>query len=133
MSGKKYHDIENSLDIFYKWAKRGMIIGQIKEKYETTRWYAYLNSSFTLNDIFYPMHYYYRLPKWCRYIDDYFLTPVFGRLVYKWRKYCYNKAYKEVLTKYPDIYHCIDHPNVVDYKVIDKYYTDYKNNNIDNF
>lgn len=105
-----YKKICDALDIFYKWSRRGMIMGQIKEKYDTTRWYAYLSTSFSLNDIFYPGHYYYRLPNWCRYIDKYFLNPLFGRLVGKWRVYCYRQAYLECANKLgPMPNHCIDH------------------------
>lgn len=116
------NDINDSLNIFHKWANRGMIVGQIKEKYYTTRWHARLNTGFSLNDIFYPCHYYYRLPNWCRYIDDYLLTPVFGVLVCKWRVYCYRQAYHLVLTKYPNVDHCIDYDEVLDKNILNAYY-----------
>jgi hypothetical protein len=109
---KPNHNIGAALNIFYKWAKRGMIIGQIKEKWGDTRWYAHLTYDFSLNDIFYPMHYYYRLPKWCRFIDYYFLTPVFGKLIGKWRVYCYRQAYLECAKKFGPLDHCMDHEEV---------------------
>jgi hypothetical protein len=112
--------LELSCDIFYKWAKRGMIIGQIKTKYDTTRWYAYLNNEFSLNDIFYPMHIYYRLPNWCRYIDEYFLTPVFGYLIYKWRCYCYRQAYLECARLYGPLDHCMDRQELFTDEELDK-------------
>ena len=97
--------LEQSCEVFYKWARRGLIVGQIKTKYDTTRWYAMLNNEFSVNDIFYPMHYYYKVPDWCRYIDRYFLTPI---LVYKWRVYCYRQAYIECGKKYGPLEHCMD-------------------------
>jgi hypothetical protein len=116
-----YEDINKSLDIFYKWAKRGMTCGQIKEKYFTTRWYANLNDNLSLNNIFYPMYIYYQLPDWCRKVDKYFLNPVFGKLAGKWRIYCYRKAYHFVLKNYPNISHGIDHPELLNKTVLLEY------------
>lgn len=110
MNNLEYKKISSSLDIFYKWSKRGMIQGQIKEKYDTTRWYAFIVSDFSFNDVFYPGHIYYRLPNWVRRVDEHFLTPVFGGLVYKWRQFCYRRAYLECAKKLgPMTNHCIDH------------------------
>lgn len=101
-------NLENSCTIFYKWAKRGKIVGQIKTKYDTTRWYANLYNTLSVNDFFYPMHYYYKVPDWCRYIDHYFLTPIFGKLMGKWRKFCYRQAYIECGKKFGPLEHVMD-------------------------
>lgn len=104
-----YTEINASLAVFYKWARRGMIVGQIKEKYYTTRWYANLNSNFSLNDVFYPCHYYVRIPWWLHRISSkVFKYTGVSWLIFKWRVYCYKQAYKEVLSKYPKVRHCIN-------------------------
>jgi hypothetical protein len=102
---------DKCLQIFYKWAKRGRIVGQIKEKYHTTRWYAQLGPYFTWNDVFYPCHYYIKTPKWLRRLDFVFLP--FLPLIGKWRVYCYKNAYKECLKKYPLARHAIDYKELI--------------------
>lgn len=111
-----YQKLGEACDIFYKWAYRGRISGQIKEKYGTIRWYAYLNSKFSLNDIFYPCHMYYRFPLWVRKIDDfvftYFINPLFGKLIYKYRVYCYRQGYLECVAKLGPLPHSMDHDDL---------------------
>lgn len=119
-----YDNINKSLDIFYKWAKRGFITGQIKEKYDSTRWYASFYI-WGLHTFFFPGHYYYRWPKWTWELNE-FSSKIMKYtgiewLVLKWQIFCYRKAYHEVLTKYPDIDHCIDHDTLLDPKILKKY------------
>jgi hypothetical protein len=123
---KQERDLCDSLDVFEKWASRGLISGQIKEKYNTTRWYAYLSGEFSLHNIFYPGHYYNRFPKWLRNLDRYVFMPIFkytgiNIIVRKWKYYCYTQAYKEVLTKYPDVQHCINYTEILDQNVLSAY------------
>lgn len=123
---KIYKDISGSLEIFEKWAIRGLIAGQIKEKYDTTRWYAYFTCELSLHDLIYPRHYFIRFPIWLYKLDCIIFKPFFrytriSRLFTKWQFYCYSQAYKEVLTKYPDILHAIDHPELIDPKIITVY------------
>lgn len=123
---KQERDIYDSLDVFHKWASRGLIMGQIKEKYDTTRWYAYLSGDLCLHTIFYPGHYYNRFPKWLRKIDDNIVSLIFyytgmTYLFRKWQYYCYTQAYKEVLTKYPDVQHCINYTEIIDPVVLAEY------------
>lgn len=112
---KKTQDgIYKSQDIFYKWAKRGSIIGQIKDKYGTTRWYAYLCvSGWPIHSIMYPMYMFYQLPKWLYPIDcflgRYIVNPIFGKLIVKWKVFCYRQAYLECAKKFGPLPHSIDH------------------------
>lgn len=127
---KTRREIENdfcdSLDVFEKWASRGLIVGQIKEKYNTTRWYAYLSAEFSLHNIFYPRHYYNRFPTWLCNLDRYVFMPIFkytgiNIIVRKWKYFCYAQAYKEVLTKYPNVQHCINYTEIIDPIVLSAY------------
>lgn len=107
------------LSIFNKWAKRGRIMGQIKDKYGTTRWYAYLGTEITLNTIFYPRYMYNQMPKLTHWFDYKIFQPVvnflFHQLFTEWQIYCYQQAYKECFEKYPQHnFHCIDHRELVD-------------------
>jgi hypothetical protein len=113
-----YKAISDSIDIFHKWARRGMIMGQIKEKYYSTRWYAYLGTALSLHSIFYPQHIYNRFPKWLHKLDYKVFIPFFrytgmSYLFGKWQVFCYKQAYKEVLTKYPHVDHCINFEELV--------------------
>lgn len=121
-----YSDISDSLDVFDKWASRGLIMGQIKEKYDTTRWYAYLSTELSLHTLCYPGHYYNRFSKWLRTLDRYVFSPIFKytgiNIVFrKWQYFCYVQAYKEVLTKYPDVQHCINYTEILDQNVLKNY------------
>lgn len=123
---KEYDDqLVQALDIIHKWAKRGMICGQIKEKYDSTRWYASFggfDGPWSLHDFFYPGHYYYRWPNWTRKLNR--LTALFfkytglGKLIIKWQQYCYSQAYYEVLTNCPVVDHCIDYKELVDDRLL---------------
>jgi hypothetical protein len=120
---KLYSDICDSLDIFYKWASRGFIMGQIKDKYDTTRWYAHLSGGLSLHTLCYPRHYYNRFPKWLNKIDRYVFEPIFKytgiNIVFrKWQYFCYTQAYKEVLTKFPDVQHCINYTEILDQDIL---------------
>jgi len=121
-----YSDISDSLDVFEKWASRGLIMGQIKEKYDTTRWYAYLSTELELHTLFYPRHMYNRFPNWLRKLDRAIFRPFFKytgiNIVFrKWQYFCYIQAYKEVLTKYPDVQHCINYTEILDQNVLSAY------------
>lgn len=112
-----YKELSASIRIFYKWARIGRIRGQIKEKYESTRWYADF-SDLSLHQLLYYNHYYIRFPLWLRKIDDNIFTPAFkytglNYLFNKWQVFCYKQAYKRVLTLYPHLDHCIDHDELV--------------------
>lgn len=136
-----YKDINESLDIIEKWADRGRIMGQTKEKYLSTRWYAYLGTELGLNTIFYPRHMYYRFPKWTYPIDSaiksIFKYTGIQYLFVKWQVFCYRQAYKEVLRKYPKVDHSIDHEEILDPNIVNIYhlqrsikYLEYKLNKI---
>lgn len=120
------NDLYDSLWIFEKWAGRGLIMGQIKEKYDTTRWYAYLSTELSLHKFLYPRHYYNQFPKWLNKLDRYVFSPIFKytgiNIVFrKWQYFCYTQAYKEVLTKYPDVQHCINYTEIIDPMVLSAY------------
>lgn len=114
-----YSDINHTLEIFHRWAKRGLIMGQIKEKYNSSRWYAYLGTLLSLHILIYPGYYFNQFPKWLQKLDTNFFIPFFkysgiSYLFGKWQFFCYKQAYKEVLTKYPHLDHCIDHQELVE-------------------
>ena len=109
-----YKKLNGACDIFYKWAYRGHILGQIKEKYGTTRWYAYLTEDqWPIYSLFKPCYIYYTWPKWMMDIDNflgqYIVNPLFGKLIVKWKIYCYRQAYMECAKKLGPIHHCIDY------------------------
>lgn len=122
----------DSLDIMYKWAKRGSIRGQIKDKYDSTRWYASFGGfeyPWSLHDFFYPGHYYYRWPSWTRKLNQlsalFFKYTGLGALIIKWQMYCYSKAYEEILQIAPDVDHCIDHEILLNKSLL-KLYDEYQ-------
>lgn len=121
-----YKEINESLAIIEKWAVRGMIMGQTKEKYLSTRWYAYLGIDLDLNTIFYPRHMYYRFPRWTHPINNFskyiFKYTGVQFLFVKWQVFCYRQAYHEILRKYPNVDHCIDHEEILDQNIINIYY-----------
>lgn len=107
------------LDIFDKWAKYGSIMGQIKDKYGQTRWYAYIGTRITLNTIFYPRYMFNQMPKWTYWFDYNVFQPIvnflFGKLFIKWQVFCYVQAYKECFKKYPKYnFHSIDHTELIE-------------------
>lgn len=119
LSTEEQTAISDCLNIFDKWSKRGAITGQIKDKYGTTRWYAYLGTEISLNTVFYPKHIFNRMPKWTYRFDRFIFQPVanflFGRIFTKWQIFCYKQAYKECYRKYPMYdFHCVDHHELVD-------------------
>lgn len=111
------HQLSGCLEIFYKWAARGFILGQIKEKYDTTRWYATF-STWGIHTFFYSGHYYYRWPKWTWRLNE-FSEKVMNYtgityLIIQWQKYCYRQAYLECFKKYPEFKnHCINWTEIV--------------------
>lgn len=112
-----YSDLDGCLEIFYKWARRGFISGQIKEKYDTTRWYANFGI-WGLHGIFYPRHSYYRWPAWTWNLNELSQKIMnytgFMWLVIKWQKFSYASAYKECFKLYPEFKnHCIDYPEFI--------------------
>lgn len=108
------HDTCLAVDIISKWARRGMIMGQLKEKYNTTRWYAYIGN-LHFHSILYPRHMYSRYKyKWmwrfdCKYGYAIFKYTGLNWLLTKWQIFCYKSAYKEIDKKYPNVRNCIDH------------------------
>ena len=118
-------DINGSLDVLEKWSRRGLIGGQIKEKYWTTRWYACLSGWINLHSIFYPKYVYNQFPHWLRLFDYHVGQPVltfmFGKLIGKWRVFCYRQAYLECNRLYPKAIHCIDYPELFSQKELDKF------------
>ena len=116
-SSVDYKKLNDACDIFYKWAHRGHIKGQIKEKYDTTRWYAHLTEDqWPIHSTFKPIHMYYYWPKWMMKIDNFFgryiVNPIFGKLIVKWKIYCYRQAYLECARKLGPLDHCIDHDDL---------------------
>ena len=105
--------------VLEKWARRGMISGQIKEKYGTTRWYAYFGN-LNFHTLFYPRHMFNRFKyKWMWTFDIYYGSQIFkytglNWLFVKWQVFCYRQAYKEVKRKYPKARNCIDHKELLD-------------------
>ena len=98
-----YDKLSNCLNIFYKWSSRGLITGQIKEKYETTRWYVTFGV-WGLHGVFYPKHIYYRWPKWTWKINELSQTimEITGImfLLYKSTDYSVNSNIDMSITKY---------------------------------
>lgn len=110
--------LDQSLDIIFKWARRGMITGQIKDKFSSTRWYAEFTYDLSLHSLLYPRRYYNRFPEWLNTLDHYFFIPLFkysrvNKLFNKWQIYCYKQCYYELQHKFPDIQHAIDHQELL--------------------
>lgn len=111
---KLEYDTCKAVSILNKWAIRGMIMGQIKEKYNTTRWYAYIGN-LNFHSILYPRHMYSRYKyKWmwrfdCKYGYSIFRYTGLNWILTKWQIFCYKSAYREVEKKYPNVKNCIDH------------------------
>lgn len=103
-----------AVEIISKWARRGMIMGQVKEKYNTTRWYAYFGN-LSLHTFFYPRHMYTRYKwKWMWTVDQIYIKALFrfiglNYIFIKWQIFCYKSAYKEIEKKYPNVDNCIDY------------------------
>lgn len=114
-----YKQLSECLNIFEKWARRGRIMGQIKEKYDTTRWYPYFGN-LTVHDIFYP-RYMYNQFKWdwlwklsC-HSNSFFKYTGIEWIYVKWQIFCYKMAYKECFKKYPNFKdHCISYPELLE-------------------
>lgn len=120
--------LKESLYVIYKWSKRGLIRGQIKEKYGSTRWYANFggfHEPWSLHDFFYPGYYYYQWPMWTWKLNElsalFFKYTGLGNLIIKWQMYCYSQAYYEVLTNFPVIDHYIDHEELIDKRLLTLY------------
>lgn len=104
-----YKHVNTTLNIFYKWAKIGLISGQIKEKYGSIRWYTHISPVESLHGVLKAGHVYYR---WCplkhpvkdflnncsKYI--FYLTPV-RYITYKYKILIYNIAYRLALKASP--------------------------------
>ena len=119
---EKQEQLENdtcaAVSIIDKWARRGMIMGQVKEKYNTTRWYAYIGN-LNFHSILYPRHIYSRYKyNWmwefdCNYGYAIFKYTGLNWLLTKWQIFCYRQAYKEIQKKYPNVRNCIDHTELL--------------------
>lgn len=106
---KEQERIRGVLSIFYKYSKRGLIGGQIKEKFGSIRWYAELRPVRQLHDITKNGHYYYRYGADRRpvmnFIDNVsrpYLRP-FTKLIFKYQKFMYAYAYRQALKQFPEI------------------------------
>lgn len=126
-----YNQLNESLKIIDKWAKIGMIMGQTKEKYGSTRWYVYFGN-LSVHKLFYPQYFYYQWPKWTsrlnNYSEDFFKLIGLNALFIKYQVWCYRKAYHEILVKYKVVDHCIDCDELLDKKILNEYY-DFHNKN----
>ena len=106
-------------DFFYSRAQQYRIAGQIKEKYGTLRWYAYL-TPLSLHDIFWPGHMFLRWQqpaawKWylrwlspiigeaLKYFDIYVFSnwTWFAKKSQEWKVKGYVKAYEEAAKRWP--------------------------------
>lgn len=98
--------LQGAINILSKWAARGMIMGQIKEKYGSARWYAYFGR-LSLHTLVYPRFMYRQFPKWLWALDINYIAPVlqffFGKLFVKYQIWAYNKGYQEALKTYPHL------------------------------
>lgn len=126
-SWKIYKSVSGSIDIFNKWADRGLINGQIKQIANTTRWYADISGEMSLHKIIHPRRTFVRLPYWLYKIDvvlfkKFFRYTGINFIFRKWQIYCYAQAYKEVFIKYPNIYHTINHIYMLDKKTLFLYF-----------
>lgn len=111
-------DTCKAVEILGKWAVRGMIMGQIKEKYGTTRWYAYFGN-LNFHTLFYPRYMFNQFKydwMWafdCKYGSQIFEYTGLNWLFIKWQIFCYRQAYKEVKRKYPKVHNCIDYKELL--------------------
>lgn len=114
-----YNQLCECLNILEKWARRGGISGQIKEKYDTTRWYPYFGHV-TIHSLIYPRYIYNKFKwKWLWklsvYSNSFFVRTGIEWLVVKWQIFCYKQAYKECFKKYPNFRsHAISHTELLD-------------------
>lgn len=98
--------LHGAIDILAKWARRGLIMGQIKEKYGTARWYAYIGG-LSLHTLIYPRYIYSQFPKWLWKLDIKYIKPVlqffFEKAFRKYQMWAYNKGYQEAMKTYPHL------------------------------
>lgn len=109
MDHRYYSKINGVISLFYKYAKRGLISGDMKEKYGTIRWYAEIRPIRRLHDITKRGHYYYRYgaddKPFMNFLDNLsmsYLRP-FTRLIYQYQKFMYGYAYRQAIRKFPTI------------------------------
>lgn len=89
-----------------RWARLG---GQYKEKWGEVRFYAQFCGPryLSLHMLTHPGHAFYRYPKWLVWVDIYILTKVlgflFGKIMHRWQKYIYGKAYLNACKRWPHL------------------------------
>jgi hypothetical protein len=99
---------------------RALLYGQTKEKYGTVRFYVSFGG-LSLHSICYPGYVYSQFPKWLWILDCDYIGPtlnfLFGKLLFKWQKFIYSRAYELALKKWPhlveEIVSASDHPELI--------------------
>lgn len=97
------------LNLFCDYAQRGLIGGQIKEKFGSIRWYAQIAPVKSLHDIVKNGHYFYRygaddapVMNFLDNVSRFYLRP-FTKLIFHYQKFMYAYAYRKAIEKFPDI------------------------------